>query len=1208
MRRDEFVFLGNFSSMRSFLTLLCSFVLGFLPAQEEMVVERCSALDRDVPIKNIYIGPGNKKWVSNEQGLFVVHAADLATPVDLKEGEMSILQIPDGNKDLRVERSLLESELGGILSSGDEITAAFFNHEMDELWIGTRNNGLFLFWMEPKFKMVKRFNTRNTRMRSDHVNTIFVDRVGRHWVGTEDGVLVGKNLRWGLEEKYFRFQAITSNGQDVWLLSEDLIWVVDEEDNWNRLDLPAELTEGNIEDIAFDKDGRLWIASEQLTMYDVASGAYKTFDGADYFTSSFVNCIAVDDEGAVWVGTDDKGLYLIEKASALTVTCLLEKPLSCEGNLDNDAALAVHINGGQAPYTYTWDDGQQGATRTGLSAGTYMVTVTDSGGKSKIARGIVPNPRLSLTVEQTRQESPEGNSDAAASVQVEGGVPEYSFQWDNGERRADAERLSAGIHRVTVTDENGCSATAEIDIVREIADLVVKMEVTKPVDCFASSSGELEVQVTGGQGPYTFDWSNTQISGSIATALKPGEYRVTVTDEAGMRATSYIELLEPEELRISVTDIIPATTEQENGAATATARGGAEPYTFTWSDGTNGPNVQNLGAGKYSLKVADANGCAASTEFQIPENVLPLAVRINEQTSNQCFGDKKATLEIIIEGGKKPFEFTWSDPSIRGGHASGLAAGSYALTVTDAAGNIGLASIELEEPSELVAEVRVDAAASTDNQDGQATLQVRGGRGPYTYSWDNGETTDQAVSLAPGIHQVTVSDAAGCEQIVQFDITEDIIALEASLEVSQELLCHGDNNGALNLLVNGGKAPYQFVWSDDRISGKQVSDLVAGKYEVTVTDAVGNEQVVSVNLTQPLSLEVNARVEAPASTDGADGEALALVQGGTGEYQFQWDNGERSSRATGLAPGVHRVTVTDEAGCKAEAAVEVKENILDLVASVKQTGEIQCNGDATGAGIVEVIGGKGPFEFDWGESGFEGQEIRNVKAGVYQVSVKDAAGNTTTSEFRVTQPPSLSLEVTDLRAATDESTSNGKAKLNVSGGTGQYTYDWDHGATTLEVDDLPVGLHSVTVTDEVGCTATATFETKKKILPALTAGRLRHGQVVKMEQLQFDADSATITESSVPVLEELYTFLSDNPEIVVQVEGHTNGIPPHEFCDSLSTERARNVALFLTRKGISGRRVYYKGYGKRQPIATNDTADGRRRNQRVEIRILELRG
>ncbi|MFN7119845.1 MAG: OmpA family protein, partial [Saprospiraceae bacterium] len=133
----------------------------------------------------------------------------------------------------------------------------------------------------------------------------------------------------------------------------------------------------------------------------------------------------------------------------------------------------------------------------------------------------------------------------------------------------------------------------------------------------------------------------------------------------------------------------------------------------------------------------------------------------------------------------------------------------------------------------------------------------------------------------------------------------------------------------------------------------------------------------------------------------------------------------------------------------------------------------------------------------------------------------------------------------------------------------------------------------------------ANFETPQRILAALS-GTLRSGQTIRMEQLQFEADSSNINEISMPVLNELYDFLSENPAVFIEIGGHTNSLPPDEVCDRLSTARAKSVMEFLIQKGIEERRLSFRGYGKRVPIADNNTPEGRQQNQRVEIKILRI--
>ena len=120
----------------------------------------------------------------------------------------------------------------------------------------------------------------------------------------------------------------------------------------------------------------------------------------------------------------------------------------------------------------------------------------------------------------------------------------------------------------------------------------------------------------------------------------------------------------------------------------------------------------------------------------------------------------------------------------------------------------------------------------------------------------------------------------------------------------------------------------------------------------------------------------------------------------------------------------------------------------------------------------------------------------------------------------------------------------------------------------------------------------------------LDATKLKEGETLRIENLYFLADSSNFTPESVPVLEDVYNFLKQNPKVVVEIGGHTNSIPPHSYCDRLSTARAKAVADYLINKGIEPSRVKYKGYGKRKPVANNDTPEGRKKNQRVEIKIL----
>jgi outer membrane protein OmpA-like peptidoglycan-associated protein len=183
---------------------------------------------------------------------------------------------------------------------------------------------------------------------------------------------------------------------------------------------------------------------------------------------------------------------------------------------------------------------------------------------------------------------------------------------------------------------------------------------------------------------------------------------------------------------------------------------------------------------------------------------------------------------------------------------------------------------------------------------------------------------------------------------------------------------------------------------------------------------------------------------------------------------------------------------------------------------------------------------------------------------------------------------------------------DGKAEISIKGGTPKYSILWDTKQTGLSAPKLAFGKHSVNVTDANGCIQKIDFETEKRILPELT-GTLESGQTIRMRLLNFDTDSSALKSDALPMLDELYDFMTEHAAIVIEVAGHTNNQPSDAFADQLSTARAKAVAEYLFAKGVDPKRVQYKGYGKRLPLVPNTSPEGRRTNQRVEIKILRVK-
>ncbi|MCW5924401.1 MAG: OmpA family protein [Saprospiraceae bacterium] len=1030
--------------------LIFSLVFLSLPSlvaqpKANLEVNRTSAIDRTLPVLNVTVDAGGRKWASNAKGVYQIKASDFGTPLSVPAGHKNVLSFKGGNADFTWSEEAFKSQVKAECT----VTSAWYDEKTTTLWLGTDEAGLFQFKTTPQLQLVQQYTNSNSKLRSKNITIIFQDKSNRLWVGTDDGLMYGPPGRWKGDFSGYEVQRIREYGNVIYVLADGEISLAPNGDKWSDLKLNKKKLEGQIADFDIDMGGKMWLVSGVLTRYDLLGDTYDVFSGPEYYTSEYGTCVAVDFDGAAWVGTSDKGLYQVDKASSMTLNAYVDKPISCAGD-GKDAVLVAKVTGGVPPYTYAWSGGLSGDNPKGVGAGNYLVTVTDSKGKTRSAEVPVPDARLRIKARQKKPVSATGQSDGSAEVDMETNASGLQIRWSNGETMAVATKLPSGPHSVTVTDPKGCSAVATVVITEKAPPMVAAISEKEPVRCAGDKNASLAVQITGGKGPYKYAWSNPALSGEQPTGLQPGEYQLTVTDATGITATATVSVKQPE-----------------------------------------------------------------------------------------------------------------------------------ALTVN----------------------VQVQSPATLSNADGKALAQAKGGTGIYAFKWDNGETAYTATKLAPGQRSVTVTDANGCSATATVSISEKITPLEVSISVKKIIKCAGEK-ASLVVETTGGKAPFQYNWNNPAAVGGQPDNLPAGDYALTVTDITGGSSTVTFAILEPTPIAASIVVTAPASTGNSDGKATAQATGGAGNYTFKWDNGEAAAAALKLAPGQRSVTVTDANGCTATATVPISENILPLAVSISEKNKINCAGDkATFA--VQVSGGKPPYNYVWNNPSLRGDQQDGVGAGEYTVTVTDALGTSQTAALQVKEVEPLVVELTRNIGATTERSNDGKAQVAVKGGTPKYSIAWDTKQTGLAASKLPLGPHSVTVTDANGCSQQVDFQTEKRILPELT-GKLESGQTIRMRLLNFDTDSYIIKESSLPMLDELYDFMMEHGTVAIEIAGHTNNQPSDAFADELSTNRAKAVFDYLTEKGIDPKRVVYKGYGKRYPLVPNTSAEGRRTNQRVEIKILKL--
>jgi outer membrane protein OmpA-like peptidoglycan-associated protein len=266
---------------------------------------------------------------------------------------------------------------------------------------------------------------------------------------------------------------------------------------------------------------------------------------------------------------------------------------------------------------------------------------------------------------------------------------------------------------------------------------------------------------------------------------------------------------------------------------------------------------------------------------------------------------------------------------------------------------------------------------------------------------------------------------------------------------------------------------------------------------------------------------------------------------------------------------------------------------------------VKCPGEKAMVNLT-VEGGEKPYKIIW-DDGVKNLTSREMDPGTYKIVVEDSFGQTISTNFVVDGKQSIEVRTINKRSPTAEGRLDGNVKIAVLGGTAPYDIVWENGENGDRARRLTGGIHSISVTDANGCQSVAEVILKgARIMPELQIATVTVGQKLEINNIYYEADSTDITNESFESLDEIYEFLSDNEDVKIEIGGHTNSLPPDEYCDRVSTARSKSVADYLYGKGIEESRITYVGYGKRNPIASNETKEGRRRNQRVEVKIISL--
>ncbi|MBI1223908.1 MAG: T9SS type B sorting domain-containing protein [Bacteroidetes bacterium] len=637
---------------------------------------------------------------------------------------------------------------------------------------------------------------------------------------------------------------------------------------------------------------------------------------------------------------------------------------------------------------------------------------------------------LSLTNPAPYAVSCNGVCDESVQVSVSNGQSPFTFDVTNtttgntfSQMTGNLNGLCPGVFNVLVTDATGCTATIGFTV-NDQTPIIPAVTQVSPVSCFGGSDGCAQVVASGGVGGYTYQWStpNMPTTPSIC-GLSVGPITVSVTDQNGCVVSGSINVTSQPAIVLTVTKTDVKCKGGNDGTATVTPTGGAGNFTYQWSAG-NSPTQSTTGglpAGNVSVTVTDGNGCQAFGNITLTEPATGVQASAS-QTIISCYSENKSAAMATPMGGTGPYTYAWSPGSLSTQTISNISIGQYTVTVSDAAGCTATSQVDVTQWPAYNLLISTTPPSCSGNADGQMNVVVlAGGNGTYSYNWSNSGNTDIITGLLGNVtYTVTVTDGQGCTGTMSRLLDSPAPIVPTLAQTSTK--CAGTADGSATVSnVAGGTAPFTYQWGPaaNNQTTATASNLSAGNYSVTITDASGCTSSSNITVTQPMPITANFKTINNECFGYENGEAEVTVSGGVPGFTYHWSNNATTAKITNLAADSYYLTITDINGCTAIDSVFISApQGVDAELTVK---DVACFGDKNGSIKVTPIGGTPPFTYSIDGQQFYGSStLIALAAGDYTVYLKDAEGCIFDLNATVNEPPEMTVDILVWGVSLDE--------------------------------------------------------------------------------------------------------------------------------------------------------------------------------------------
>ncbi|WMX16750.1 choice-of-anchor L domain-containing protein [Aureispira sp. CCB-E] len=815
-------------------------------------------------------------------------------------------------------------------------------------------------------------------------------------------------------------------------------------------------------------------------------GAIDLSVGAGTFTYAWSNSASTEDLTGLAPGTYTVTVsdgtcvgvasYTVDPASTIVVT----SSITNENCGDQEGVINISLQGGVTPFTYIWSNGETSQDIDDLQQGNYFVTVTDANNCTTVdsftvinlVGNCVPSCDLDITSFLASNENC-ADGTGAVDITVFTTSGPITYLWSNGATTQDISGLSAGSYAVTVTDAINCVDTMSFNIINQASGLsIASMNVTN--EFCGNGSGAIDATISGGSLPYTYLWSNGATTQDLSN-VAAGAYTLTVTDGNGCRYVDNATVVNNTGGFVQTFgNAVDEVCSNGQGSIDILFSGGQTPYSYLWSNGATTEDLIGISAGTYTCTVTDNAGCVLITPSYVVNNNAGGLTFNNIDVDNETCANGQGEITLSITGGQAPYTYAWNTGANTAA-ITGLSAGAYTATVTDNSGcAIFTNTLNLANNS---GNLSLDAVQVMDETCGSGTgsvdITVSGNTGPLSFAWSNSSASEDLSNLSAGNYNCTITDSVGCAVYANATVNNDPGALSIDNTIISDETC-GQNDGSVTIIVSGANAPATYAWSNASAT-QNLSNIAAGTYSVTVTDAIGCTVTSNANVQNNTgTLALAGQVLTNEVCGNGQGAIDISITGGTAPLTYLWSNNATTEDVSGLTSGTYTCTISDASGCDLIAGPYVINNSSGTLTQGTHLVTDETCGNGQGAIDITVTGGTAPLTYLWSNNATT-EDLTNLSAGTYTGTVSDASGCSLIIT-RTVNNNAGGLTISNAQVVDENCTDGqGAIDITIAGGTPTYTYAWSNSATTEDLTTLSAGTYSVTVTDANGCAVSNSY-------------------------------------------------------------------------------------------------------------------------------------